>query len=94
MPDRTIGPRARATRTRTGTPFRTPVTGHLLKPEQLVLSPETRLSYRVRRLLGEGGFGQVYLARRLGRSAVVPATLCIKVSDGLDDVFSCQFIGD
>ena len=36
------------------------------------------------RLLGEGGFGQVYLARRLGRSSVVPARLCIKVSGRID----------
>jgi serine/threonine-protein kinase len=57
---------------------------HLMAPAQVVTSPETRLQYRVLRLVGEGGFGQVYLARRLGRSSVVPATLCIKVSERID----------
>jgi len=56
----------------------------LLAPAQVVASPETGLEYRVSRLLGEGGFGQVYLARRLGRSSAVPARLCIKVSGRID----------
>ena len=51
-----------------------------LSPEQIVISPDTRLSYRVERLLGQGGYGQVYLVKRLGRSSVVPAKLCLKVS--------------
>src|SRR2546425_3949818 len=58
--------------------------GHLLGPTQVIASPETRLQYRIERLLGEGGFGQVYLARRLGRSAVVPAIVCIKISERID----------
>src|SRR2546425_11598532 len=57
---------------------------NLLGPTQVIASPETRLQYRIERLLGEGGFGQVYLARRLGRSAVVPAILCIKISERID----------
>src|SRR5207247_5468267 len=34
--------------------------------------------------LGQGGFGQVYLARRIGRSAAVPETVCIKASPRMD----------
>lgn len=56
----------------------------LLEPSQVIASPETRLQYRIERLLGEGGFGQVYLARRRGRSSVVPAVVCIKVSERID----------
>ncbi len=56
----------------------------LLVPAQVVTSPETRLRYRIDRLLGQGGFGQVYLARRIGRSASVPGEVCIKVSTRID----------
>jgi serine/threonine protein kinase len=55
-----------------------------MAPAQVITSPETRLQYRTLSLVGEGGFGQVYLSRRLGRSSVVPATLCIKVSERID----------
>lgn len=56
----------------------------LLTPEVSVESPESGLSYRIERLIGSGGFGQAYLARRRGRSATVAATVCIKVSPHLD----------
>ena len=39
---------------------------HLLSAGQVITSPETGLRYRVERLLGTGGFGQAYRARRLG----------------------------
>ena len=56
----------------------------LLVPAQVIASPETQLEYKIERLLGEGGFGQVYLARRLGRSTSVPDTVCIKASTRID----------
>ena len=58
--------------------------GRLLSPQQTIQSPETLLSYRVERFLGEGGFGQVYLARRLGSSSVVAEEVCIKASRRID----------
>jgi serine/threonine protein kinase len=71
------------TRTR---PARPPLhrSRHLLEPGQVVTSPETHLPYRVQKLLGSGGFGQVYLSRRLGRSRRVPAVVCVKVSEHID----------
>ncbi len=71
--------------TRTGpAPFRTRRGATLLAPQQVIGSPESALQYRVERLIGEGGFGQVYLARRLGRSSVVPAVVCVKASERID----------
>ena len=58
--------------------------GELLAAGQVLASPQARVQYRVLRLLGAGGFGQVYLVRRLGRSSVVPATLCVKVGERSD----------
>jgi len=56
----------------------------LLAPDQVVTSPESRISYKVERLVGEGGFGQVFLARRLGHSTAVPEVVCIKASARID----------
>ena len=66
-------PREQAARTRA-----------LLAPAQTILSPESSLGYTIERLLGEGGFGQVYLAHRVGRSATVDETVCVKVSERID----------
>jgi len=72
--------------TRSGGRARVPrdPTRRLLTPGQTIESPETTLSYRIERFLGEGGFGQVYLARRLGESSVVAEAVCIKVSRRID----------
>jgi eukaryotic-like serine/threonine-protein kinase len=56
----------------------------LLALAEVIVSPETRLRYGIERLLGSGGYGQVYLATRLERSASVPETICIKVSTYID----------
>ena len=72
--------------TRTGSWRVVPIeAGRCLLPSDLVItSPESDVQYRIDRLLGQGGFGQVYLARRLGRSATIPATVCVKVSERID----------
>jgi serine/threonine-protein kinase len=56
----------------------------LLLPQQVVTSPETRLQYRVDSLLGQGGFGQAYLATRLTRSREVPRVVALKASEHAD----------
>jgi serine/threonine protein kinase len=56
----------------------------LLDVGQLVTSPETQLQYRVERFIGSGGFGQAFLARRVGRSSSVPEVVCIKASRRID----------
>ena len=70
----------------------------LLNTGDTVESPESRLTYRVERFLGQGGFGQVYLARRIGSSSKVPASVCIKVSTRIDgwlrEAYFGQLLGD
>src|ERR1700750_2427837 len=56
----------------------------LLLPQQIVTSPETKLQYRVDSLLGQGGFGQAYLATRLTRSREVPRVVALKASEHVD----------
>ena len=52
----------------------------LLAPAHVIASPDTGLEYRIDRAIGAGGFGQAYLARRVGRSSAVPETVCVKAS--------------
>jgi serine/threonine protein kinase len=74
-----------AATTRTATAVAVPVSATQLFPPSLVVtSAESGLRYQVERLLGQGGFGQVYLVKRLGRSPIVPETVCIKVSERSD----------
>jgi serine/threonine-protein kinase len=56
----------------------------LLRVGQVIKSAETQLEYDVERLLGQGGFGQVYLAHRRGRSTLVPDVVCVKASRHID----------
>ena len=56
----------------------------LLLPQQVITSPETRLQYRIDSLLGQGGFGQAYLAKRMTRSLSVPSVVAIKASEHID----------
>jgi len=56
----------------------------LLSRGQRIRSPESGLEYVIDRFLGEGGFGQAYLAQRIGRSKSVAETLCIKISAHID----------
>ena len=65
----------------------------LLVPAEVIASVESGFQYRVGRLLGEGGFGQVYLARRIGRSSVVPDTVCIKISSRIDGWLREAYVG-
>ena len=68
--------------------------GFLLALEEVIASPETRVKYRIERLLGEGGFGQVYLASRVGRSRFVPATVCVKASERIDGWIREAYFGN
>lgn len=56
----------------------------LLADGQTLDSVESGVTYRIGRPLGAGGFGQVYLATRIGRSHTIPEVVCIKVSTRLD----------
>ena len=73
-----------AATTRAVPPIHPSLEAPLLVAQQVVASPETRLRYRVDRFLGRGGFGQVYLAQRLGSSTMVPETVCVKVGPRID----------
>ena len=56
----------------------------LLEPGEIVQSPNNGMRYRIEQAIGAGGFGQAYLAHRVGRSSIIPSTVCIKVSTRMD----------
>src|SRR5829696_5359829 len=72
------------TRTRTRTAAIRAKREPLLQRGDEIGSTETKLRYRIDRLIGQGGYGQVYTARRLGRSRATPDVPCIKVSRNID----------
>ncbi len=87
MPQTSHPKRTSERTTRTATRPRavaTPDGSRLLHEAEVIESRESGLRYRVQRLLGAGGFGQAYLARRMGRSGRVPAKVCLKVSTRSD----------
>src|SRR5262245_52121422 len=69
-------------------------TRFLLVPSETIASPETRIAYRIERMLGEGGFGQVFLATRLGRSSSVPEVVCVKASARIAGWLSEAYISE
>jgi eukaryotic-like serine/threonine-protein kinase len=89
---------ASAATTRTRTAGRAGSNHPLLRNGQVLVSTDSRLRYRISRLIGQGGFGQVYLAAREGRSATVPETVCVKVSERIDgwlrEAYFGQLLGD
>ena len=77
-------PSSATTRTATRGHIARERSGQALPSGHVILSPDTGLRYRIEHLVGQGGYGQVFLATRLGRSARVPEQVCIKVSGHQD----------
>src|SRR5262245_33820087 len=77
-------PTTATTRTMTRGPAPFEPARRLLSHHEVLSSPESRLEYRIGEPLGEGGFGQVYLAERQGLSAKVARVVCVKASRRMD----------
>ncbi|MDH4065828.1 MAG: protein kinase [Acidobacteriota bacterium] len=56
----------------------------LLRPGETVHSGDSGRRYTIGRLVGQGGFGQVYLAQPVHRSDDLPSDVCVKVSLGIE----------
>jgi serine/threonine protein kinase len=65
----------------------------MFEPGQVIASADTQLEYLIERLIGAGGFGEVYLATRLGQSVAVPKAVCVKVSRRIDGWLREAYIG-
>ena len=70
--------------TRTARSAKTLPTAALLPLDDVIRSSESGVRYRIESLVGFGGYGQVYLARRLDRAPGIPDVLCIKASRHID----------
>jgi serine/threonine protein kinase len=77
-------PRTASATTRSQTAPKPGKRAPLLKRGDEVASSNTAAHFRIDRLIGEGGFGQVYTARRIGGPRSMPATVCVKVSRRID----------
>ena len=87
----TFSPNATTRTARTAHAPRDPA--HLFQKGQVIASADTRLRYRIGTLLGQGGFGQVFLATRLGNSQHVPEEVCVKVSTHIDGWIRESYFG-
>lgn len=75
----TVGARTTRAHTETAQPSQSPPTASIA---HTAYSSETGRSYRLDRLIGKGGFGEVYLATP-SPTHDLPAQVCVKISDRL-----------
>jgi hypothetical protein len=66
----------------------------LLEVGQVITSPASGLRFRVERLIGAGGFGEVDLSHRIGRSSTVPDAVCLKISPHIDGTQADDGLGN
>src|SRR6476646_6432500 len=65
----------------------------LLRAGQIVEGVESGVAYKIERLIGRGGFGQVFLSTRVGSSGSVPSIVCIKASPHIDSWLREAYFG-
>src|SRR5215212_230728 len=81
-PPRTAASRAQQPPADDHQPPALPMAPSPLSTVRTVYSAETGRTYQLDRLIGKGGFGEVYLATPTPR-AWLPAQVCIKISENL-----------